>query len=168
MNPQPVIDREEFHTASLKERLEAVKRVLDSGYKIGFHFDPIIITENWRDLYSRLISEIAGVVDPDNIAWWSLGALRFPEELKEHIFKFKDSGLFEGELIKGYDGKYRYFKPMRLELFLFITRKIKHLISESMPLYLCMEHSEVWEEVLPNIYPDERSINKYLYQSALS
>jgi len=97
LNPQKIIDLEEHNTASLEDRLSAMKNVQEVGYKIGIHFDPIIITENWKDLYSGLVSDISRVVDPDRIAWWSLGALRFPEELKEHIFKYRNSELFTGE-----------------------------------------------------------------------
>lgn len=153
MNPQQIIDVEEHNTASLHERLKAMWMVQKSGYKIGIHFDPIIITEGWKELYSGLISEISKVVDPGRIAWWSLGALRFPEELKEHIFKYRDSELFTGELIRGYDGKYRYFKPLRKELFTFVRDEIYKKISPDAPLYLCMEDDEMWQDIFPHLDP---------------
>ncbi len=167
MNPQSIIDMEEHSTAPLDKRLSAMDLVQKKGYKIGIHFDPIIITENWKDLYSGLIGDISKVVDPDKIAWWSLGALRFPEELKEHIFKHKDSGLFTGELIKGYDGKYRYFKPLRRELFTFVRDEIYEKVSPAAPLYLCMEDDEMWHDIFPNMDPDTDKINQYLYNSAM-
>ena len=63
---------EEHNTATLKERLEAMKRVQEAGYKIGIHFDPIIITDNWKEEYRELINYISRIVSPENIAWWSL------------------------------------------------------------------------------------------------
>ena len=114
-----------------------------------------------------MIKEIAKIIKPSAIAWWSLGALRFPYSLRESIFKHRDSRLFEGELIKGHDGKYRYFKPLRIELFQYIKQKIQALISKDVPLYLCMEDKEVWHEVLPELPPEEAAVNKYLYESAL-
>ena len=167
MNPQQIIDLEEHNTASLKERLKAMKRVQEAGYKIGIHFDPIIITENWKDLYRGLIDEISEIIDPDRIAWWSLGALRFPEELKEHIFKYKVSELFTGELIRGYDSKYRYFKPLRRELFSFVRDEIYKKVSPDAPLYLCMEDNEMWHDIFPDLDPEPEVINKYLYDSAM-
>ncbi len=165
LNPEKIIEREEHNTATLRERLDAMELVQDAGYKIGIHFDPIIITEEWKTLYSELVDKISKTVIPGNIAWWSLGALRFPEELKEHIFKYKDSGLFYGELIRGYDGKYRYFKPLRRELFTFVRDEIYSKISPDAPLYLCMEDDEMWSEIFPSIKPDPESINKYLYKN---
>lgn len=166
LNPREVIEREELLTPDLLSRLAAIKKVRDHGYKIGIHFDPIVIFEGWKAAYLELIEEIAGVVDSSSIAWWSLGALRFPYSLREHIFKHHDSRLFEGELIKGHDGKYRYFKPLRLELFDYMKQKIRGVMGD-VPLYLCMEDKEVWEEVLPEIPPNEEAVNKYLYESAV-
>jgi len=166
LNPSEIIAREEKLAPGLPARLKAMEQVQNKGYKIGIHFDPIIYCHNWKSHYETLIKEIAGVIKPGGIAWWSLGALRFPYSLREHIFKHKDSRLFEGELIKGYDEKYRYFKPLRMELFRFVIRQISHTISRDLPLYLCMEDEEAWRELFPEIEPTEEAVNRYLYQSA--
>jgi spore photoproduct lyase len=167
LNPQEVIEREELLTPDLFSRLKAIEKAQNHGYKIGIHFDPIVIFDRWQVAYLALVKEISKIIDPSRIAWWSLGALRFPYSLREHIFKYRDSRLFEGELIKGHDGKYRYFKPLRLELFRYMKQKIQEHISKDVPLYLCMEDKEVWEEVFPEIPPNEEAVNKYLYESAL-
>ncbi|MCX6582514.1 MAG: hypothetical protein NT166_20270 [Candidatus Aminicenantes bacterium] len=167
LNPREVIEREELLTPDLISRLGALEKILAHGYKIGIHFDPMVIFEGWQAAYLELVKEIAKIVDPSRIAWWSLGALRFPYSLREHIFKHRGSRLFEGELVKGHDGKYRYFKPLRIQLFRYMKQIIQANISKDAPLYLCMEDKEVWEEIFPEIPPDEEAINKYLYQSAL-
>ncbi len=166
LNPQEVIEREELLTPDLIFRLGAIEKTQAHGYKIGIHFDPIVIFDGWQIAYLELVKEIAKVIDPSRIAWWSLGALRFPYSLREHIFKHRDSRLFEGELVKGHDGKYRYFKPLRLELFRYMKQIIQATISKDVPLYLCMEDKEVWEEIFPG-FPDEEAVNKYLYESAI-
>ncbi len=166
LNPQIIIEREEHFSPDLNLRLRAIAEVQSKGYKIGLHFDPIILIENWKSYYRSLIVKISKIINPQNIAWWSMGILRFPHSLRKHIFKFKDSFLFSGELIKGYDGKYRYFKPIRIEVFKFIRQEIQSIISDKIPLYLCMEDIEVWEEIFPEIYCTESKINKYLYESA--
>jgi spore photoproduct lyase len=167
LNPQPLADREEKGTASLAERLGALSRVLARGYKIGIHFDPLILCPDWRPLYHDLIGQIAGRVKPGQVAWWSLGALRFPANLRPHILKHRDSGLFYGELIRGYDDKYRYFKPLRLELFHFVINEIKTRLSGEIPLYLCMEDQETWEELFPGLSPRQADVNRRLYRSVL-
>ena len=166
LNPREVIAREELLTPDLFSRLKAIEKVQQQGYKIAIHFDPIVFFNGWKTAYLDLIKAISRVIDPSRLAWWSLGALRFPYSLREYIFKHRDSSLFEGELIKGHDGKYRYFKPLRLELFHYTKQKIQSLISQEVPLYLCMEDKEVWQEILPHLPPEEASVNKYLYESA--
>jgi len=168
LNPQEVIEREELLTPDLLARLKAIEKVSQYGYKVAVHFDPIIFFDGWERAYLELIQSISRIINPAQIAWWSLGTLRFPYALREHIFKHQNSRLFEGELIKGHDSKYRYFKPLRLELFHFNKKHIQNLISQEVPLYLCMENEEVWQEILPHLSPDELEVNKYLYRSARS
>lgn len=163
LNPQVVIEREEKCAPGLAQRLRALEQVQEKGYKIGIHFDPIIFFKDWQAHYDELVKQIARIINPAGIAWWSLGALRFPYSLREHIFKHKDSLLFAGELIVGFDDKYRYFKPLRMELFHFVRQKIYSYISQEVPLYLCMEDEEVWQEILPRLAPDEEAVNRYLY-----
>lgn len=165
LNPQKIIDMEEKLTPSLAKRLDALKRVHDHGFKVGIHFDPILGTEGWEKLYSGLIEKISGSVRPERIAWWSLGSLRFPESLKPYILEHKDSRLFDGELIKTAEGKYRYFKPFRIDLFKRIRDEIRLKVGKETPLYLCMEDKEVWMKVFPEIVPDREHINKYLYEN---
>ncbi len=165
LNPQEVVEREELLTPGLFSRLKAIEKIQQQGYKIAIHFDPIVFFKGWEAAYLDLIKAISKIIFPSRIAWWSLGALRFPYSLREYIFKHRDSRLFEGELIKGHDGKYRYFKPLRLELFHYTRQKIQSLISQEVPLYLCMEDKEIWQEILPHLPPEESAVNKYLYES---
>ncbi len=168
LNPAPLIRREERLTPSLPRRLRALAAVQEKGYRIGIHFDPLVLFPEWKKHYREFIRVLARVVRPERVAWWSLGALRFPPELKKHIFRHRDSQLFWGELIEGQDGKYRYFTPLRLELFRFVRDEIRSAISRHIPLYLCMEDAYVWKEIFPELPADEKVINQYLYTAAVN
>jgi spore photoproduct lyase len=167
LNPTPIVEHEERRTPTLARRLRALAAVQDKGYRIGVHFDPLILFPGWKDHYRELIAQLAAVIRPGRVAWWSLGALRFPPELKKHIFKRRGSQLFWGELLQGQDGKYRYFTPLRLELFHFIAQEIKKKLAREMPLYLCMEDGATWGEIFPGVAANEGAINHYLYQAAM-
>jgi spore photoproduct lyase len=167
LNPPRLIRGEEWLTPDLAKRLRALAAVQDKGYKVGIHFDPLILFPDWQKHYRELIRRLAAVIRPERVAWWSLGALRFPPELKKHIFKHRASQLFWGELIPGRDGKYRYFRPLRLELFGFIRNEIKKQLSGEIPLYLCMEDAPTWREIFPEIPATEEAVNRYLYQAAM-
>lgn len=168
LNPPSIVRGEERRAPSLSRRLQALEAVQSRGYAVGIHFDPLILFPGWRGHYRGLVRALSRVVRPGRIAWWSLGALRFPPELKPHIFRRRDSRLFWGELIEDEDRKYRYFMPLRLELFSAVRDWIRADISAHLPLYLCMEGTRVWREVLPGLKPESGAINAMLHAAALA
>ncbi len=168
LNPGNIIHREEKKTPDLKERLKAIKKVKSQGYKIGIHFDPILFFKNWKKSYSSLITDISSILSTEDIAWWSLGALRFPESLMTDILKHQGSGLLEGELVKTPNGKYRYFRPLRTEMFKYIKDEIISSFGDKAPLYLCMETKAVWKDVFPEIVPERSIINEILYKRVIN
>jgi spore photoproduct lyase len=145
MNSRRVCHAEEPKAATFEERLAAALQCQNWGYKVGFHFDPIVYYKGWEDEYREAIREILGTVDPDNIAWISMGALRFTPHLREMAHKqFPESKVPYGEFVPGHHGKLRYFRPIREEIY----RKMKSWIHEAAPqvfVYLCMESRVVWE-----------------------
>ena len=58
MNPQRVIDWDEADTASFRERLSAARRCQEAGYRLGFHFDPMIEYPGWEKDYQAMIEEV--------------------------------------------------------------------------------------------------------------
>ena len=168
LNPQVIAKLEEKGAPALQERLAAMLAVQERGYRIALHFDPLVIFPGWPELYRGLVRQIAAAgIRVEAIAWWSLGSLRFPAGLVEHIFRHRDSMLFYGELVDGFDGKYRYFKPLRLELFRKLKKMIQAVFSTEIPLYLCMEDDEAWAEIFPECQADSAEINRRLYQRVI-
>ncbi len=164
LNPQEIIDTEEAKSASLADRLSSMRALAEKGYKVGIHLDPLILYPDWKEHYLELINEIKKNIPAGKIGWWSLGALRFNPELKAKIFQHQQSRLFCEELVPGYDRKYRYYLPIRVEAFKYLKKIIQNHISCEIPLYLCMESETVWKEVFPEISPVKETINIYLYQ----
>jgi spore photoproduct lyase len=148
LNPEQIIQSEEPLTPTLHERLEAVREIQDAGYRLGFHFDPMIDYDNWRDGYRELVEQVFRIVKPENIAWISLGALRYPSALDEIIReRHPESRIVLGELLPGIDRKLRYFKAIRIEMFRKMHQWIKSY-SQEVFVYLCMESDEVWRKAL--------------------
>ena len=145
MNSKRICRTEEPKAATFEERLAAALQCQKWGYKVGFHFDPIIYYEGWETEYREAIREIFGVIDPGNVAWISLGALRFTPHLREMAHKrFPKSKVPYGEFVPGHHGKLRYFRPIREEMY----RKMRSWIRSEAPqvfVYLCMESRIVWE-----------------------
>jgi len=172
LNTPAVIKSEERDTASLKARLHAAKRCEKWGYRLAFHFDPLVIYDGCELDYKEVIRSIfadsasggAGIL-PESIVWISLGTFRFMPPLKQVIEKrFPDSRIPYGEFITGLDNKMRYFKPLRIALY----QKIVSYIREYAPavlLYFCMEDQDVWEKSLGFFPKREGALGEILDRS---
>ena len=147
MNPQPVIDADEHGTATLRERLSAARRCQEAGYRLGFHFDPMIEYPGWESDYRAMIEETFATIDWRRLAWVSLGVLRDTPALKRTMrARFPKTQLLTGEQVFCPDGKLRYFQPLRVDMY----RKMTSWIRRNAPtvkIYLCMETREVWQQV---------------------
>lgn len=147
LNPPKIIAEEEHLAASLSERLEAARRCADAGYPVGFHFDPLIYYRGWEDDYRTVVELLFEYIDPTKVIWVSLGGLRYPPMLKQVVReRFPDSRIFAGELIPGEDGKLRYVKPIRVEMYGKMLSWLR-ACDDDLFVYLCMERGDVWQEV---------------------
>ena len=147
LNPTKMIEEEETRTASLQERMDAAKRCQERGYPIGFHFDPIIYHEGWEKGYQETILSLFKRIDPKRVIWISLGGFRYPPQLKAIAKeRFPNTRIFLGELFPGKDGKFRYFKEIRIEMYQKMADWLRD-VDPSLFVYLCMESREVWEKV---------------------
>ena len=58
MNPEEIINKVEFGTSRLKGRIEAINKLAEAGYKVGILIAPVILVENWKELYENLIKRL--------------------------------------------------------------------------------------------------------------
>ncbi|MBC7350207.1 MAG: hypothetical protein H5U05_09565 [Candidatus Aminicenantes bacterium] len=157
LNPEAIIGAEEKGTASLGERLQAAAKVVRHGYRVGFHFDPILHYPGWHTDYERLVAEIFKVIPAEAITWVSLGSLRFPPALLPVARRrFPGSRIYEQEFIRSAEGKYRYPRPVRLLLYRELGEMLADYRAED-KIYLCMESVEVWREFLEKIKRGRRN-----------
>ena len=147
VNPEPVVRREEHKTASLAARLQAARRCRDAGYHIGLHFDPLLYYAGWEADYEPFVDQVFRTLSPREIATVSMGSLRFAPGLKEMVRnRFPKSGIMDAELLPGFDGKIRYFKPLRVDMYTQMLTWLRRYIDDRQ-LYLCMESQDVWQQV---------------------
>jgi spore photoproduct lyase len=147
LNPPKMINDEEVRTASLEERVEAARRCQEKGYPLGFHFDPIIDHPDWEKGYRDTIHALFSRIDPKGVAWISLGGFRYPQQLKAIAKdRFPRTAIFLGELFPGRDGKFRYLKQTRTEMYQKMVGWLRD-VDPGLFIYLCMESKEVWQQV---------------------
>ncbi|MDD5617492.1 MAG: hypothetical protein PHG69_00205 [Candidatus Omnitrophica bacterium] len=148
LNPQPLIESDEWQAQNLKQRLAAARKCSEAGYLVGFHFDPIIYSRRWEGLYRELIDNLFNNINAESIAWISLGTFRFAPKLKTIIEqRFPYSKILDEELILDFDNKLRYPRKQRVEIYKKIYSWIRQY-SDSALVYLCMEPKDIWQEVL--------------------
>ena len=55
VNPKEIIQKVEMGTSSLENRVMAINKLADAGYKVGLLIAPVIFVDNWKELYKKLV-----------------------------------------------------------------------------------------------------------------
>jgi spore photoproduct lyase len=156
LNSTEIMAREELRTASLEQRLAAAAQCAAWGYKLAFHFDPLIYHPGWKTGYKETIDRLFAAVPAKSIVWISLGALRFLPALKNiATARFPNSRFFQEEFVLGLDNKFRYFRPLRTEMYRHMVHHLSRCLDADTCLYFCMESDEIWRDVF-GFFPEEK------------
>jgi spore photoproduct lyase len=151
LNTPRLIRQEEHGATPLEARLAAARRCAEAGFRLAFHFDPLIYYPEWEREYRDVVERLVAAVPADRIAWISLGALRYMPALKGIIRqRFPASRIAEAEFITALDGKKRYYKTQRAEMFARMREWLAALAPEAF-VYLCMESPWMWRQVFGHV-----------------
>ena len=145
VNPAIIVDTEEHRTASLDSRLAAASLARDKGFPVAFHIDPMIYFDQWEKHYEELVNRLCDQFSADQIKWVSLGALRYPPDMK-HILRQRFGAQTKsllGELFLSSDGKLRYDQTLRNKMFQRVVEEFRKR-DRRYPVFLCMESPESW------------------------
>jgi len=147
LNPPELVRDAEHSTASLRARLRAAEQAAGAGFRLAFHFDPLINFPGWEEAYRRTVKHLGSLASAADVAWISLGCLRFPPPLRQIMFaRFPHSRLGSEEMVRAPDGKLRYFKDFRVEMYSRMREWLTEVLA-GVPIYLCMESPRVWRGV---------------------
>ncbi|MCP4714019.1 MAG: DNA photolyase [Deltaproteobacteria bacterium] len=146
LNAPEIVAREERGAASLTERLSAARELVAEGYRVGFHFDPLICYPGWETGYRETVDLIAEYIPPEAIAWISIGTLRYMPQLKtKALLRFPETKIYYHEFVPGLDGKMRYLQDIRIEMCRSMVEWLRAYDKEIF-IYYCMENSLVWQK----------------------
>jgi len=147
VNAEQMIKENEHCTPTLEERLKAAQKCVKAGYSVGFHFDPVILYEDWKQGYKKTIENIFDFIDGKYIKWISVGSLRMVASLKKVIeTRFLDNKILDEELLLSHDNKLRYDDDTRIKIYRYLVDLIKKQDS-GVVVYLCMENMDIWNKV---------------------
>lgn len=136
LSPKEMARRVDLKTPSSDARLRAMHTLQGLGFKLGAHFDPIIYEDHFKESYGTLLSAMKGI----DLEYLSLGVVRFTKDVYREVERnYPDSVLHTAPMIKSFDNKVRYHKPMRM----WMMNTIKELAIRAQInpdiIYLCME-----------------------------
>jgi len=137
--PANVAQAYERGAASVQARIDAARACQSAGYRVGVRFDPIFRSDTYDEDYAELISALAAALSPDRIDSVVLGAFRYTAEM-ERAVRQRDPGtrLFLDEFVRCGDGKFRYFRPIRLKMYAAIAQRLRS-VWPAVPIELAME-----------------------------
>lgn len=134
VNPTELINKIEFGTSNLQNRIIAINKLCDAGYQVGIIIAPIILVPNWRNFYEELMTTLY-----ENLNEKSKSTIFFELIFMtySYIHKIINQEAFPNAInlydpnlmtVRGY-GKYCYKKEIREDAEIFL----KKLLNEYFP-----------------------------------
>lgn len=141
MNPEEIINRVEFGTSRLNNRIEAINKLKEAGYKVGILIAPIILVDNWEELYEGLIKKLSEELS-EKVKQEAVFELIFMTYSYVHKMINKEAfpnaiNLFNPEIMTGRGrGKYMYKKETREKAEKILRKTMKKYLPNSKILYI--------------------------------
>lgn len=140
LSPMDVARRIDLKTPSTSARLKTMAVLLEKGYPLAAHFDPIIYHDDFKIQYEELLREMNCLNLTSNLLYLSLGVVRFTKDVYREVERnYPDSLIHTTPMIKSFDNKVRYNYPMRMWMMNSVKElALNHGVKEER-IYLCME-----------------------------
>ena len=150
LTPQEIAEKYEIGAAPIEERLKAASQCADAGYPIGLRLDPMIHYDDWQTGYRALVEQTSESLEPARIHSIALGAFRYPPRLREIMIERSGrTELVLAEFVPSPDGKYRYFRHIREEMYREVMALFREFFGDtiSQKIELAMEPEYVWRNL---------------------
>ncbi len=130
VNPEEIINKVEFGTSRLKGRIEAINKLVEAGYKVGILIAPVILVENWKELYAELIQRLSMELSEKvkKQAFFEIIFMTYSyvhTKINEEAFP-NAINLYSKEIMTGRGkGKYAYKQETRKEAEIFLREQMQ-------------------------------------------
>jgi spore photoproduct lyase len=156
LNATEVSKRWEKRASSPQQRIDAVKKLLESGYEVRIRIDPIFPIDNWKEHYEDLIYSIFSEL-PSNPYRITLGT---PRGLSKTLISAKDKtweqiAFTDKPEYSGWGKKAPL--PLRKEIYTFFYEKFEGLGFDKTKVAICKETRSMWREL--GLNPDSCKCN---------
>jgi len=131
LSPHIIANKLDNKAPSIARRIDAIKKLADSGWQIGLRLDPLIYTKDWKNQYAELIFDIMSQVRVSSVHSVSYGLLRFPKKMYKKISTLhNDSGLFAFPMHENNE-VISYGKEIENDMYSFIQRELHKYLPET-------------------------------------
>ena len=125
VNPREIIRTIEIGTSPLENRVKAINKLKDAGYKLGILIAPVILVEDWKKQYTELVQYLAENLSEQvkkdvffEIIFMTYSYVH--RMINQEAFP-KQTNLYNQEILTGRGiGKYTYNKDVRQEAEIFL------------------------------------------------
>lgn len=132
LSPDAVARRHEAGTAAFQQRLLDARRAAQRGWRVRICFDPIIVTEHWRQHYTEAVDHLFRRVPAEFIEELSFGVFRMHPDFLDRILAFRSSSSLEQGVQRDKQVA-SYTERMRREVFALMREQVgRHLPPERM------------------------------------
>jgi spore photoproduct lyase len=152
LTPESISSRHEKGLPGPEARIDAARRAILSGARVGIRLDPILLEDGWREAYAELALQLGEVFSDLPLESVEMGTFRCSKKSAEAMRTRRGKSILAGELLLDSRGKVRYFWPLRVEAYRFVAEAVRDSLGKPVPLRLCMEPPWVWERALGRIW----------------
>ena len=141
MNPKEIIQKVEFGTSPLQNRITAINKLKSAGFPVGILIAPIILVENWKQLYENLLIDLSTYLSEEvkKDVFFELIFMTYSyvhTKINEEAFPNAIS-LYDKHLMSGSGrGKYRYRSNIKEEASSFMLSLMKKYFPNNKILYI--------------------------------
>ena len=141
INPQEIINMVEFGTSRLDDRIEALNKLSQAGYKVGILIAPIILVKDWEKLYEKLFihlnERLSNKVKKDVFFEVIFMTYSYVHRMINNDMFPNAINLFNKDLMIGRGrGKYMYKPEIKKDASKFFIEKLTHFFPNNKILYI--------------------------------
>ena len=129
LSPENIALRNEKYTASFKNRVNAIKKLQEKGWKVRICIDPLIYSDNFEKNYSQMIEYLFNEIDKEKVIDVSIGVFRIS---KEYLKKMRNQNQNSEILYYPFeciDGVYTYSDKTKSYMINFIKEQFLKYIN---------------------------------------
>ena len=130
LSPENLALKNEKYTASFKNRVKAIKKLQEKGWKVRICIDPLIYSDNFEKNYSQMIEYLFNEIDKEKVIDISIGVFRIS---KEYLKKMRNQNQNSEILYYPFeciDGVYTYSDKTKSYMINFIKEQFLKYIDE--------------------------------------